>query len=283
VALLWKMICNLGDPMSLRHPVLKRRRGCSVCCNDCGFTSVLMPHTRPHKTKKIHNKYRRFLRCVGWALWWHSRSKWVTNSGQGMPAALARKLIHTIRWFPRKKICWFEKQIADLVLWFTHTPKKKYWIYFWCIHTHTTTHSHAYMHIQYNCMLAHSHTYLSQTRIHTSMHTHTHNHAQPHTHTHTHIKHDHTLAHTSNTHTCTHTHAHLAHPRIRTLAHTSNTHTCVCMHARARLRAHTHTLSLSRTVSHAHTQLWGWMGGWTVFVCLCVCLCVCVCVCEREV
>ena len=23
VALLWKMICNLGDPMSLRHPVLK--------------------------------------------------------------------------------------------------------------------------------------------------------------------------------------------------------------------------------------------------------------------
>ena len=24
VALLWKMICNVGDPMSLRHPVFKK-------------------------------------------------------------------------------------------------------------------------------------------------------------------------------------------------------------------------------------------------------------------
>jgi len=29
MALLWKMICNLGDPMSLRHPVLQQCERCS--------------------------------------------------------------------------------------------------------------------------------------------------------------------------------------------------------------------------------------------------------------
>jgi len=36
MALLWKMICNLGDPMSLRHPVLRLpQTWCHTCTPTC--------------------------------------------------------------------------------------------------------------------------------------------------------------------------------------------------------------------------------------------------------
>jgi len=45
VALLWKMICNLGDPMSLRHPVVKVRARASAFCCHLPLSSVIMIYT----------------------------------------------------------------------------------------------------------------------------------------------------------------------------------------------------------------------------------------------
>ena len=38
MALLWEMICNLGDPMSLRHPVIRHRKeSLTICVGVCGY------------------------------------------------------------------------------------------------------------------------------------------------------------------------------------------------------------------------------------------------------
>jgi len=58
VALLWKMICNLGDPMSLRHPV--------DTCWHCIFTICIYtiddPEYMPHLQKIKWVTTRRFIR-----------------------------------------------------------------------------------------------------------------------------------------------------------------------------------------------------------------------------
>ena len=44
VALLWKIICNLGDPMSLRHPVPHESLGALQLAQACGKPIDILSH-----------------------------------------------------------------------------------------------------------------------------------------------------------------------------------------------------------------------------------------------
>ena len=193
MALMWEMMCNLGDPMSLRHPVTSSYGKCDVCMYLYMYKQKHVHTQRYTHTyittiwHAISNATECFLlwvlRCMRTFTFMHTRTPTYTHTHTCTHThtlrPLAQSMCVLLFWLGP---CWGLLELFPRV---DYLENVLYWSHFVAQQTrkHTNTHT------------------LSLSQTHT--HTHTHRHTQAHTYTHTH-----THIHT-HTHTRTHTHTHV--------------------------------------------------------------------------